>query len=91
VLIPAELAEWTGLFVSTSPKPEKVPDAQGMPAQRSTVDAPPAKPHVRTHEVSVIDGINMVTDSEDVPNLAPGLTLNGHIQHRTQQPLTTRR
>ena len=43
------------------------------------VDAPPAKLPVRRHEVSVIDGDIMVTESDEVPNLPPGLTVDGHI------------
>ena len=42
------------------------------------VDAPPAKLPVRAHEVSVVDGIIMVEESSEAPNLPPGLTVNGH-------------
>ncbi len=41
-------------------------------------DAPPAKLPVRVHAVSVIDGNIMVAESDEVPNLPPGLTLQGH-------------
>lgn len=43
------------------------------------VDAPPAKLPVRVHEVSVIDGDIMITESSEVPNLPPGLTVHGHV------------
>jgi 3-phenylpropionate/trans-cinnamate dioxygenase ferredoxin subunit len=43
------------------------------------VDAPPAKLPVRRHEVSVIDGDIMITESDEVPNLPPGLTVDGHL------------
>jgi 3-phenylpropionate/trans-cinnamate dioxygenase ferredoxin subunit len=43
------------------------------------VDAPPAKLPVRTHEVTVVDGDIMVIESEEEPNLPPGLTVNGHV------------
>ncbi len=36
------------------------------------VDAPPAKRPIRTHEVSVVDGIIHVTLSTAAPNLPPG-------------------
>ncbi|MFB0836117.1 bifunctional 3-phenylpropionate/cinnamic acid dioxygenase ferredoxin subunit [Arthrobacter halodurans] len=42
------------------------------------VDAPPAKLPVRTHGVSVVDGDIMITESGEVPNLPPGLTIDGH-------------
>lgn len=38
------------------------------------VDAPPAKRGVRTHQVSVVDGVIEVTLSAAVPNLPPGLS-----------------
>ena len=44
-----------------------------------SVDAPPAKLPVRSHEVSVIDGDIMITESDEVPNLPPGLTVDGHV------------
>lgn len=44
-----------------------------------SVDAPPAKLPVRSHEVSVIDGDIMITESDEVPNLPPGLTMDGHV------------
>jgi len=60
-----------------------------MPAQRAGprgsaapghgVDASPAKLPVRRHEVSVIGGDIMVTESEELPNLPPGLTVDGHL------------
>jgi 3-phenylpropionate/trans-cinnamate dioxygenase ferredoxin subunit len=43
------------------------------------VDAPPAKLPVRTHEVQIVDGNIMVIESEEVPNLPPGLTPQGHV------------
>lgn len=43
------------------------------------VDAPPAKLPVRVHEVEVVDGTIMVRESEDAPNLPPGLTVDGHV------------
>lgn len=38
------------------------------------LDAPPAKLPVRTHEVQIVDGNIMVIESEEAPNLPPGLT-----------------
>jgi 3-phenylpropionate/trans-cinnamate dioxygenase ferredoxin subunit len=43
------------------------------------VDAPPAKLPVRVHKVSVVDGQIMVEESNEAPNLPPGLTINGHV------------
>ncbi|MEZ2389385.1 bifunctional 3-phenylpropionate/cinnamic acid dioxygenase ferredoxin subunit [bacterium RCC_150] len=43
-------------------------------------DAPPAKLPVRVHEVVVVDGQIMVKESEEAPNLPPGLTVDGHVQ-----------
>ena len=43
------------------------------------VDAPPAKLPVRVHEVSVVDGIIMVQESEDAPNLPPGVKVDGYV------------
>jgi 3-phenylpropionate/trans-cinnamate dioxygenase ferredoxin subunit len=43
------------------------------------VDAPPAKLQVRVHKVSVVDGQIMVEESNETPNLPPGLTVNGHV------------
>jgi 3-phenylpropionate/trans-cinnamate dioxygenase ferredoxin component len=43
------------------------------------VDAPPAKLPVRVHDVQVIDGDIMIQESEEEPNLPPGLTINGHV------------
>lgn len=34
---------------------------------------------VRIHEVKVVDGDIMIIESEDEPNLPPGLTADGHI------------
>lgn len=42
-----------------------------------TVDAPPAKRPVRVHEVRVIDGDIMVIESDEAPNLPPGLSVQG--------------
>ncbi|MFD1213900.1 bifunctional 3-phenylpropionate/cinnamic acid dioxygenase ferredoxin subunit [Arthrobacter sp. GCM10027362] len=42
------------------------------------VDAPPAKLPVRVHEVKVVDGDIMVIESDEAPNLPPGLTVDGH-------------
>jgi 3-phenylpropionate/trans-cinnamate dioxygenase ferredoxin subunit len=36
------------------------------------VDAPPAKKPVRTHQVTVTDGVVHVALSDEVPNLPPG-------------------
>ena len=44
-----------------------------------SVDAPPAKLPVRHHEVKVVDGDIMVIESDEAPNLPPGLTAEGHI------------
>ncbi|GER23346.1 bifunctional 3-phenylpropionate/cinnamic acid dioxygenase ferredoxin subunit [Zafaria cholistanensis] len=43
------------------------------------VDSPPAKLPVRVHEVAVIDGDIMVIESQEAPNLPPGLTVGGHV------------
>lgn len=44
-----------------------------------SVDAPPAKLPVRHHEVKVVDGDIMIIESDEAPNLPPGLTPEGHI------------
>lgn len=44
-----------------------------------TVDAPPAKRPVRTHDVSVVDGYIMVTESAAEPNLPPGVSVGGTV------------
>ena len=41
------------------------------------VDGAPAKLPVRTHGVSVVDGMILVEESQEAPNLPPGLTVNG--------------
>ena len=41
------------------------------------VDVPPAKRPVRTHRVSVIDGVINITLSSAEPNLPPGVTAAG--------------
>jgi 3-phenylpropionate/trans-cinnamate dioxygenase ferredoxin subunit len=38
------------------------------------VDAPPAKRPIRTHEVTIADGVIHVSLSAEAPNLPPGLT-----------------
>jgi 3-phenylpropionate/trans-cinnamate dioxygenase ferredoxin subunit len=43
-----------------------------------TVDAPPAKLPVRVHAVEVRDGDIYLQESEEVPNLPPGITVDGH-------------
>jgi 3-phenylpropionate/trans-cinnamate dioxygenase ferredoxin component len=40
------------------------------------VDSPPAKKPVRTHEVSVREGVIYVTPSEAPPNLPPGVSVH---------------
>lgn len=42
------------------------------------VDEPPAKLPVRAHRVEVVDGVIMVEESNERPNLPPGLTVSGH-------------
>lgn len=42
------------------------------------VDEPPAKLPVRAHRVEVVDGVIMVEESSERPNLPPGLTVSGH-------------
>ena len=42
------------------------------------VDAPPAKLPVRVHEVIVQDGTIMVRESEEEPNLPPGVKVDGY-------------
>lgn len=41
------------------------------------VDAPPAKRPVRTHEVTLADGVIVVTPSTAAPNLPPGVAAAG--------------
>ncbi|MDQ0093735.1 Rieske 2Fe-2S domain-containing protein [Paeniglutamicibacter psychrophenolicus] len=41
------------------------------------VDQPPAKRPVRVREVTVVDGIIMVAESDAAPNLPPGISLVG--------------
>ncbi|MET4097091.1 hypothetical protein [Arthrobacter sp. UYCu712] len=41
--------------------------------------APPANLPVRTHEVQIVDGNIMVIESDEAPNLPPGLTPEGHV------------
>ena len=43
------------------------------------LDAPPAKLPVRTHEVQIVDGNIMIIESDEAPNLPPGLTPEGHV------------
>lgn len=43
------------------------------------VDQPPAKLPVRTHEEQIVDGNIMVIESDEAPNLPPGLTAEGHV------------
>jgi hypothetical protein len=40
---------------------------------------PPAKLPIRTHEVRIVDGNIMVLESEEAPNVPPGLTLERHV------------
>ena len=44
-----------------------------------TVDAPPAKLPVRVHAVEVRDGDIYLKESEEEPNLPPGITVDGHV------------
>ena len=44
-----------------------------------TVDAPPAKLPVRVHAVEVRDGDLYLKESEEEPNLPPGITVDGHV------------
>jgi 3-phenylpropionate/trans-cinnamate dioxygenase ferredoxin subunit len=46
--------------------------ASRLDLRTGQVDAPPAKKPVRTHQVSVTDGVVHVALSDDVPNLPPG-------------------
>lgn len=41
------------------------------------VDQPPAKRPVRVHEVTVVDGLITVAESDAAPNLPPGISLVG--------------
>ncbi|WP_138415648.1 bifunctional 3-phenylpropionate/cinnamic acid dioxygenase ferredoxin subunit [Sinomonas gamaensis] len=43
------------------------------------VDAPPAKLPVRVHTVEVLDGDIYLKESEEEPNLPPGITVDGHV------------
>jgi 3-phenylpropionate/trans-cinnamate dioxygenase ferredoxin subunit len=47
--------------------------------RNGAVDAPPAKLPIRVHQVVVLGGQIMVEESDQAPNLPPGLTINGHI------------
>lgn len=66
--------------------------AQGLPAwvdcplraprfnlRTGALDAPPAKLPVRTHELQIVDGNIMIIESDEAPNLPPGLTPEGHV------------
>ena len=43
--------------------------------RNGALDAPP----VRTHEVQIVDGNIMIIESDEAPNLPPGLTPEGHV------------
>jgi 3-phenylpropionate/trans-cinnamate dioxygenase ferredoxin subunit len=43
------------------------------------VDAPPAKLPVRVHAVEVRDGDIYLQESDEEPNLPPGITVDGHV------------
>ncbi|MDQ0678569.1 hypothetical protein QFZ30_001951 [Arthrobacter pascens] len=43
------------------------------------LDAPPAKLPVRTHDLQIVEGNIMVIESDEAPNLPPGLTAEGHV------------
>jgi hypothetical protein len=48
-------------------------------ALRLETAPPPAKLPVRTHEVQIVDGNIMIIESDEAPNLPPGLTPVGHV------------
>jgi nitrite reductase/ring-hydroxylating ferredoxin subunit len=64
--------------------------AQGVPAwvecslhvprfnlRTGALDAPPAKLPVRAHALQIVDGNIMIIESDEAPNLPPGLTPEG--------------
>jgi 3-phenylpropionate/trans-cinnamate dioxygenase ferredoxin subunit len=68
-----ELAPGDAICLDTSPHALK------FNLRTGAVDAPPAKLPVRVHEVTVVDGDIMVIESQETPNLPPGLTVDGHV------------
>ena len=51
----------------------------GSTSAPGALDAPPAKLPVRTHEAQIVDGNIMIIESDEAPNLPPGLTPAGHV------------
>ncbi|WP_308810181.1 Rieske 2Fe-2S domain-containing protein [Arthrobacter sp. HMWF013] len=64
--------------------------SSGFTLRTGSVDAPPANLPanlpVRSHEVTVIDGDIMITESTEAPNLPPRLTVDGHVRHQRMNP-----
>ncbi|MDR6506808.1 3-phenylpropionate/trans-cinnamate dioxygenase ferredoxin subunit [Arthrobacter oryzae] len=47
--------------------------------EEGDLDASPATLPVRTHKVKIVDGNTMVLESDEAPNLPPGLAPEGHV------------
>ena len=69
----SELAPGEALQLDTAP-PVAV-----FRTEEGELDSPPAKLPVRTHKVKIVDGNTMVIESDEAPNLPPGLTIEGHV------------
>lgn len=78
-------------MANLTPDLQEVLYAQGLPAwvdcplhaprfnlRTGALDAPPAKLPVPTHELQIVDGNIMIIESDEAPNLPPGLT-EGHV------------
>lgn len=68
-----ELAPGEELQLATAP-PSAV-----FHAEEGELEASPAKLQVRTHKVKIVDGNTMVIESDEAPNLPPGLTPEGRV------------
>ena len=55
------------------------PRAPRFNLRTGALDAPPAKLPARTHELQIVDGNIMIIESDEAPNLPPGLSPEGHV------------
>lgn len=58
---------------------ETAPPIAVLHTDEGELGALPAKLPVRTHNVKIVDGNIMVIESDEAPNLPPGLTPEGHV------------
>jgi 3-phenylpropionate/trans-cinnamate dioxygenase ferredoxin subunit len=58
---------------------DTAPPAAVFHTEEGDLDAPRAILPVRTHKVKIVDGNTMVIESDEAPNLPPGLTPEGHV------------